>query len=99
LLPLLFFGNGFLICFAFTPFFIVDDDAGLIAAMRKSWRSTKHYLGTIFLFLIALVPLQILSGLPILGHLPYAFIWLGLAYAYVRATGRNNLEWLTAEFA
>lgn len=99
LLPLLLFGTVFLICFAFTPFFIVDDDAGLFAAMRKSWRSTKHYVGTIFLFFVALTPLEILTGLPVVGHLPDAFVWLGLAYGYVRATGRNDLDWLTPEFA
>lgn len=97
--PAVFFLWGFLICFGFTPFFVVDDDAPLFTAMRKSWRSTKHYLGSIFLFLIALVPLAVLTNLPLVGTIPRAFIWLGLAYGYVRATGRNDLEWLTAEFA
>jgi hypothetical protein len=99
LLPFLFLGNGFLICFAFTPFFIVDDDDGLFKAMRKSCRATKHYLGAIFLFLIALLPLQLLTGIPVIGHVPKAFIFLGLAYGFVRATGRNDLEWFDPEFA
>jgi lipoprotein-releasing system permease protein len=99
LLPLLFLGNGFVICFAFTPFFIVDDDDGLLKAMRKSWRATKHYLGVIFLFIVALTPLSILSALPIIGHIPSAFIFLGLAYGYARSTGRNDLEWFEPEFA
>ena len=98
-IPALFFGLTYFLVFCFTPFIIVDDDVGLFAAMRKSWRTTKHYLGVIFLFLIALTPLAYLSALPLVGLLPRAFIWLGLAYGYVRATGRNDLPWLNAEFA
>ena len=99
LLPFLFFGIGFLICFGYTPFFVVDDGVGVFPAMRKSWRSTKHYLGTIFLFCVALGPLGVLTLLPLIGTIPYAFIFLGLAYGYARATGRNDLEWFDAEFA
>lgn len=97
--PAVFFSWGFAICFGFAPFFVVDDGMPLLGAMRRSWRATKHYLGTIFLFLIALLPLAGLANLPYLGIVPRAFIVLGLAYGYVRATGRNDLEWLTAEFA
>ena len=36
---------------------------------------------------------------PVFGVIAQAFVWLGLAYGYVRATGRNDLPWYTAEFA
>lgn len=99
LLPFMFFGTGFAICFGYTPFFVVDDGIGAIAAMRKSWRATKHYLGTIFLFSVALAPLGLLTFIPVIGELPRAFIFLGMAYGYARATGRNDIEWFDPEFA
>ncbi|MBX3206314.1 MAG: ABC transporter permease [Labilithrix sp.] len=78
---------------------MVDDEASFVVAMRKSWRSSKQYLGTIFLYLIALAPIALLIAAPLVGVLAQAFIWLGLAYGYVRATGRNELPWYPADFA
>ena len=44
-LPSIAVGTWANLTFAFTPFFIVDDDASLVTAMRKSARATKHYSG------------------------------------------------------
>jgi len=99
LLGPIFLVPAFMICFGFTPFYIVDDDVPLIQAMRKSWRGTKHYLGGLFLYCAALAPIGLLAAVPIVGEIARAFMFLGLAYAYVRATGRNNLPWVPADFA
>ena len=85
--------------FAWTPFLLSDDKIGLIAAMRKSWKVSRQYSGTIFLYLVALAPIALLTLVPILGLFAYAFVWLGVGYGYVRATGRNDLPWYTPEFA
>ena len=85
--------------FLWTPVALVDEDLGLLKAMRRSWRITKPFVGTIWLYCVALSPILLLSILPILGLFALAFVWLGLAYGYVRATGRNALPWYTPEFA
>lgn len=85
---------------AMAPFFLVDDELGPIAALRKSWRTTRPYLGTVWLYLIALGPLSLLGfASVILAPLTTPLHALGLAYAYVRSTGRNDLAWLPPEFA
>lgn len=90
---------AFVLAYGWAPFLIVDDDAPLLTAMRRSWRAGKEYLGTTFLYLIALAPISLLATVPIFGVIAQAFVWLGLAYGYVRATGRNDLPWYPAEFA
>jgi lipoprotein-releasing system permease protein len=86
--------------FCWTPFVLADDGkSGLIGAMRKSWKVSRQYVGTIFLYLVALAPIALLTLVPILGLFAYAFVWLGLGYGYVRATGRNDLPWFSPEFA
>ncbi|MBX3228771.1 MAG: ABC transporter permease [Labilithrix sp.] len=85
--------------FGWTPYFLADDDTSLVAAMRKSWRASKPYTGTIWLYNVALAPIALLTLLPIVGLFAYAFIWSGHAYGYARATGRNDLPWYTPEFA
>ncbi|MBX3210516.1 MAG: ABC transporter permease [Labilithrix sp.] len=99
IVPPLFIAATYLVSFGWAPFFMVDDQASFSVAMKKSWRSSKQYLGTIFLYLIALAPIALLIPAPVVGVLAQAFIWLGLAYGYVRATGRNDLPWYTADFA
>lgn len=99
IVPPLFIAAAYLVSFGWAPFFMVDDQASFSVAMRKSWRSSKQYLGTLFLYLIALAPIALLIPAPVVGVLAQAFIWLGLAYGYVRATGRNDLPWYTADFA
>jgi lipoprotein-releasing system permease protein len=94
-----FFMLGYLVAFGWAPFFMVDDNASLFKAMRKSWRASNEYLGTLSLYLIALAPIALLSAVPIFGVVAQVFMWLGLAYGYVRATGRNDLEWYTTDFA
>ena len=98
-LATLFSTIGYGLTFMFTPFFFVDDNVGLVSAMRKSWRTTKQYLGEIFLYVIALGPITLLTLIPIIGVIPQAFVWLGLAFGYVRATGRNDIGWHPPEFA
>jgi lipoprotein-releasing system permease protein len=98
-LPAAFIGIGYALAFGWTPFFVIDDNASLFTAMRKSWRASKQYLGNIFLYLVALAPIALLSLVPFVGIIAQTFVWLGLAYGYVRATGRNDLSWYSAEFA
>lgn len=99
LLPPPFIALGYVVAFGWAPFFMVDDDAPFALAMRRSWRASKHYLGNVFLYLVALAPIALLVLAPVIGVIAVAFVWLGLAYGYVRATGRNQLEWYPAEFA
>jgi lipoprotein-releasing system permease protein len=94
-----FLALGFIMAFGWAPFFMVDDNVGLFTAMRKSWRASKQYLGNTFLYLVALAPIALLSVIPVVGVVAQAFVWLGLAYGYVRATGRNDLSWYPADFA
>lgn len=98
-LPPPFVALGYVIAFGWAPFFMVDEDASLVTAMRRSWRTSKQYLGNIFLYLVALAPIALLSLVPSVGVVAQAFVWLGLAYGYVRATGRNDLSWFSADFA
>lgn len=90
---------SFALTFCFTPFFLVDDGTSLVSAMKKSWRATKPYRGNLFLYGAALLPVALLTVIPILGIIPLALIWLGIAYAYVRSTGRNDLAWVSPDFA
>jgi lipoprotein-releasing system permease protein len=92
-------GTFFFLGFCWTPFFLVDDERGLIHAMRRSWRASKQYLGNLFLYVLALTPITFLTLVPIAGLAALAFVWLGLAYGYVRATGRNDLPWYPTDFA
>jgi lipoprotein-releasing system permease protein len=92
-------GAVFFLGFCWTPFFLVDDNAGLVHAMRRSWRASKQYLGNCFLYVLALAPIMFLTLVPIAGLAALAFFWLGLAYGYVRATGRNDLPWYATDFA
>jgi lipoprotein-releasing system permease protein len=94
-----FLALGYIIAFGWAPFFMVDDNASLVASMRKSWRASKQYLGNVFLYLVALAPITLLVVAPLFGVAALAFVWLGLAYGYVRATGRNDLSWYSADFA
>jgi lipoprotein-releasing system permease protein len=92
---------AFVLCFGWAPFFMVDDDASFFAAMRKSWRASKHNQGNIFIYMFALLPIAALTivQVPIIVDIAVAFVWLGLAYGYARATGRNDLPWFKADFA
>lgn len=85
--------------FGWTPFFLADDNVGLFAAMRKSWRASRYYTGTIWLYNVALSPIALITMLPIIGLFAHSFVWSGLAYGFVRATGRNDLPWYTPDFA
>ncbi len=82
-----------------TPFFFVDDDVSLFTGLRRSWKVSSKYVGTLFLYFIALSPIALIILVPLVGIVAHTFIWLGLAYGYVRATGRNELPWYAADFA
>ena len=86
--------------FVFTPFFIVDQDLGLFEAMRRSYEVGTRHLAKVFGYHIAFIPLAIVgqvTGIGILVTLP--FYWTGIAYAYVRITGKNELPWYPPEYA
>lgn len=86
--------------FALTPFFVVDEGASLGAALKKSWRVSRHSLGTLWLFYLALAPLGILGwGSYLFTIFTIPFHTLGLAYAYVRATGRSDIPWFEPDFS
>jgi lipoprotein-releasing system permease protein len=86
--------------FALAPFFVVDEDASLGVAMRKSWRATKQDLGSVWLFHLALAPLGLLAWSSILVTILAVPLYaLGIGYGYVRATGRNDIPWFKPEFA
>ncbi|MCL2725342.1 MAG: ABC transporter permease [Polyangiaceae bacterium] len=81
--------------FALTPFFIVDQDLPLISSLRKSWRVSRHTVGRIWLSLFALAPVLLIGHLSlILLPLAVPFYAFGIAYAYVRSTGRNDLPFI-----
>lgn len=86
--------------FALTPFFMLDQRLGLFTAMKRSWRKSKESVGTLWLYFVALSPLLLLgvvSGLIAILTVPIQV--LGLAYVYVRVTGRNHLPWFPPEYA
>lgn len=86
--------------FVFAPFVAVDEGLTLGGSLRKSWRTAKRSLGTLFLYALALLPLQVLGLVSVVfAPLTLSLSALGLAYAYVRSTGRNELPWLPPEFA
>jgi lipoprotein-releasing system permease protein len=99
ILPPFFLGAYYLTAFAWAPFFMVDDDASFFAAMRESRRASRPYSVTLFLYLVTLAPIALFMLAPVVGVVALAFVWTGLAYGYVRATGRSDLPWFSAEFA
>jgi lipoprotein-releasing system permease protein len=99
LLAALVISVGYVLTFFWAPFFLVDEQCSLVTAMRKSWRASRQHVGTIFVYVLALAPVALLTLLPIVGLVAAAFVLLGFAYGYVRATGRNDLPWYTPEFA
>jgi len=100
IVPPLFFQLAYQLCFTWVPFFLADDEqCSFVTAMRRSYRASKDYFGTIWLYLFALQPIAILILVPFFGLIPLSIVWLGLGYGYVRATGRNDLAWFTPEFA
>ena len=98
--------------FALTPFFIIDQDLSVFAAMRKSWRATRHHFGKLWLYQVAFLPLTFAGHAMILGGdvnkpffvvcLTYAVIvqplyMAGLAYAYTRITGTLGMPYFPPE--
>ena len=84
--------------FVLTPFFIVDQDLSLGAAMRKSWRASSRHFGKLWLFHVAFIPLRLIGDATLLGMVITTPLALsGLAYAYVRITGRVGMPYFPPE--
>jgi lipoprotein-releasing system permease protein len=74
------------------PFYIVDQDLPLFVAMRKSWRVGSHHFGKLWLLNIAFIPLRLTGELSVIGMVfTIPLVLAGLAYAYVRLTGRVGM--------
>ena len=98
--------------FALTPFFIIDQDLSIGAAMRKSWRASRHHFGKLWLYQVAFLPIMFAGHAMILGGelskpifvvcLTYALLaqplyLSGLAYAYTRITGTIGMPYFPPE--
>ena len=84
--------------FLLTPFFIVDQDLPLFAAMRKSWRAGSHHFGKLWLLNVAFIPLRLAGDLTLVGMVfTIPLVIAGLAYAYVRLTGRVGMPYFPPE--
>ena len=84
--------------FVLTPYFIIDQDLKLFAAMRKSWRATRHHFGKLWLYHMAFLPLTLIGNLSGIGvALTMQLFVAGLAYAYVRLTGRVGMPYFPPE--
>ncbi|HSO30874.1 MAG TPA: ABC transporter permease, partial [Labilithrix sp.] len=84
--------------FVLTPFFIVDQDLGVIAGMRKSWRAGSRHFGKLWLFHVAFIPLRLIGDVTVLGMIiTTPLVISGLAYAYVRITGRVGMPYFPPE--
>lgn len=86
--------------FVYGAFFVVDEDASIGRALAKSWRVTGSYWVGMLILGLALAPVGLLgTGSVVLIAVAVPFVNLALAFTYVRATGRNELPWLAADFA
>ena len=86
--------------FVLAPFFVIDQDLGLVAALRQSWRASKQSLGALWLFHLAMLPLTLLGTLTsVFTLLTTPLYLLGLAYGYARITGRNEIPWFPPEYS
>jgi lipoprotein-releasing system permease protein len=84
--------------FVLTPFFIVDQDLPLFEAMRRSWRAANHHFGKLWLYHVAFIPLTLIgnaSGIGVIITQP--LFYAGLAYAYVRLSGRVGMPYFPPE--
>jgi lipoprotein-releasing system permease protein len=86
--------------FIFAPFFVVDENASILRALKLSWKKSTSSLGTLWLLHLALAPLLVLGWTSWVIAVAVAPIHLlAIGYGYLRATGKNELPWLPAEFA
>ena len=84
--------------FVLTPFFVVDQDLPLIEAMRRSWRATSRHFGKLWLYHVAFLPLALIGNLTGIGVILTTPLFLaGLAYAYVRLSGRVGMPYFPPE--
>ena len=84
--------------FALTPFYIVDQDLGVMQAMRRSWRGARHHFGKLWLYHVAFLPLLLIGNATLLGVCVTRPLYLaGLAYAYLRLSGRIGMPWFPPE--
>lgn len=84
--------------FVLTPLFVVDQDLPLIESMRRSWRATSRHFGKLWLYHVAFLPLALIGNLTGVGVILTTPLFLaGLAYAYVRLTGRVGMPYFPPE--
>jgi lipoprotein-releasing system permease protein len=83
-----------------TPFFVVDQDLGLVESMRRSWEFGARHFGKLFALHVAIGPLFLVGDVTVVGTLvTLPFYFATLAYAYVRVTARSELPWYPPSFA
>jgi lipoprotein-releasing system permease protein len=83
------------------PFYVVDGDAGIFAALRQSWRATRGHKGMLWVFGLCSIPILIM-GLALLGVGVAAaepMIEIALAFIYVRVSGRGQIGPFPPSFA
>jgi len=86
--------------FALTPFFVVDQNVGVIEAMGRSWRASRHSFGALWLLHLAMLPLRLIATTSVVGLLlALPLYYLALAYAYVRVSGTTDLEWFPPAYS
>jgi lipoprotein-releasing system permease protein len=84
--------------FLLTPFFVVDQDLSLFKAMRRSWRLTSPHFGKLLLYQVAFLPMLLIGNVTVFGAILTQPMYLaGLAYAYVRITGRSGMPYFPPE--
>ncbi|MDB4944335.1 MAG: Lipoprotein releasing system transrane protein LolC [Labilithrix sp.] len=80
--------------FVFTPYFIVDQDLGLVAALRKSWRTGTHHFGKVWLLFFAFLPLRLIGELTWFGVVVSTpMVITAIGYGYLRMTGRLGIPY------
>ncbi len=88
------------VALASAPFFVVDENASFVVAIRKSWKTSGRSLGTLWVYHLAFAPCAALAWVLPLAALAIVPLYvLGLGYAYTRATGRGDVPWLQPEFS
>ena len=68
---------------AFVPYLVVDRRMDAVEAIKKSWKMTAGYAGTVFIIGLLSIPIFILGFLVFFVGVLVASIWVGSALAYL----------------
>jgi len=68
---------------AFVPYLVVDRRMDAVEAIKKSWRMTRGYAGTIFLIGLLAIPIFILGLICFLVGIIVSAMWVHSAMAYL----------------